>query len=150
MSYAKVIPNFVIDVYAQPYWNFHMVILIFHQGDIPFIQADTEFYTFIIKYTSGDSELYTAWCWSFMQGDAKVYTGWYSSLYSVMLSSMQIYWILHRLILKFMQIYIEIHTRWYRNLYKRYTEVYKGWYWSLYRLKQKFLKADTEGYTGRF
>jgi hypothetical protein len=60
MSYAKVIPNFVTDVYAQTFWNFHMVILMFLQGGIPFIQADIEFYTFIIKYTSGDSELYTA------------------------------------------------------------------------------------------
>jgi len=25
-SYTKVTLNFVIDVYAQPYWNLHMVI----------------------------------------------------------------------------------------------------------------------------
>jgi hypothetical protein len=70
-SYAKVTLNFVTDVYAQPYWNLHMVILMFLQGDIPFIQTDTEIYTFFMKYTSGDSEVYTAWCWGFMQGDAK-------------------------------------------------------------------------------
>jgi len=58
--YAKVTLNFVTYVYAQPYRNLHMVILMFLQSDIPFIQADTEFYTFLMKYTSGDSELYTA------------------------------------------------------------------------------------------
>ena len=75
-SYDKFTLNFVTDVYAQPYWNLHIVILMFLQSDISFIQADTEFYTFLMKYTSSDSELYTAWCWSFMLGDTKVYTGW--------------------------------------------------------------------------
>jgi len=32
----------------------------FLQGDIPFIQADTEFYTFLMKYSLGESEVYTA------------------------------------------------------------------------------------------
>jgi len=78
-SYAKVTLNCVTDVYAQPYWNLHMVILMFLQSGIPFIQADIEFYTFLMKYTSGDSEVYTAWCRSFTQGDAKVNTGWHTS-----------------------------------------------------------------------
>jgi len=122
----------------------------FLQGDIPFIQTGTEFYTFLMKYTSGDSEVYTAWSWSFMQGDVKFYTGWYIILYSAMLCFMQIYWILHRVILKFMVIYIEVHTRWYRNLYKWCTDVYKGWNWSLYRVTQKFIKVNTEGYRERY
>jgi len=111
-SYAQVTLNYVTDIYAQPYWNLHMMILMFLQSDILFIQADTEIYTFWMKYKSGDSELYTAWCWSFMQSDAKFYTSWYSSLYSAMLCFMQIYWILYKVILKFMQIYTEVHTWW--------------------------------------
>ena len=115
--YAKIILNFFTDFYAQPYWNLHIMILMFLQSDIPFIQTDTEIYAFWMKYKSGDSEVCTAWCWNFMQGDAKDYTGWNCSIYSVW------YWVLCR--------YTEFYTNWYRNLC-RYT--------------LKFTLGDTEIY----
>jgi len=90
----------------------------FLQSGIPFLQADTEFYTFLMKYTLCDSE--------FIQPDAEV-------LCRVMLKFIQVDNLVYT-VWNLCKIYNEVYKVWYwslcrmtQKLIKADTEGYTGW-----------------------